>query len=248
MLLFIGFACSDEEPQPQNPIEVADFETTIDENPDDGQVLGTITASNTSGTVSYALSNEVPEGAFSINSSGELIVADRALFNFEVNPMLTAEVTVSDDVSNGKATITVSLNDVDESSQYTIWDGSDITFTKADATDPTIEENQDRLTDNVWITRGTSGGQIYNIKVESEFNKANSPSGTKWAVGSIDNIEALEFKLFRDAVGSPKSVVGKDLVLYLELDDVYLPVKFTSWSEGEPNKGGFSYTRATEPN
>ena len=41
-----------------------------------------------------------------------------------------------------------------------------------------------------------------------------------------------------------KNVVGKNLVMYLEKDDVYLTVKFTSWSQGE--KGGFAYERSTK--
>ena len=36
----------------------------------------------------------------------------------------------------------------------TFWTGPKITFTKADDADWTLEENQDRITDNVWITRG----------------------------------------------------------------------------------------------
>ena len=46
----------------------------------------------------------------------------------------------------------------------TTWDGPTMTFTKADNADPTSEANQDRITPNVWLTRGNSGGQIYNAK------------------------------------------------------------------------------------
>ena len=133
-----------------------------------------------------------------------------------------------------------------------VWTGTNMTFTKGDQSDPTMESNQDRITDNVWITRpnkkeeGKNGyGQIYNIKEESKPDENNSPVGTKWAVGTIDQIESLTFKKFRAAVGKPKNVVGKNLVMYLEIDDVYLTVKFTSWSQGE--KGGFAYERSTKP-
>jgi hypothetical protein len=36
--------------------------------------------------------------------------------------------------------------------------------------------------------------------------------------------------------------VGKDLVMHLIDDDIYLNIKFTSWSVGK--KGGFSYERS----
>ena len=126
----------------------------------------------------------------------------------------------------------------------TIWNGATITFTKSDGSDPAVMANQDRLSSNVWITRGNNGGQIYNIVNESVADKTNSPVGTKWAIGTLSQIETLSFKKFRAAVGKPKDVVGKDLVMYLEDDDVYLTVKFTSWTEGK--NGGFAYERSTK--
>jgi len=126
-----------------------------------------------------------------------------------------------------------------------IWRGSKITFTKNGGSDPSLEANQDRITSNVWITRGNTGGQIFNIKKESVSNKTNSPIGTKWAVGTLDQIDSLTFKKFREAVGKPQDVVGKNLVMYLEEDDIYLSVKFTSWSQAK--NGGFTYERTSRP-
>ena len=42
-----------------------------------------------------------------------------------------------------------------------IWEGSTITFSKADGADPNDEANQDRITNTVWLTRGNNGGQIF---------------------------------------------------------------------------------------
>tara|TARA_B100001250_G_C19214255_1_gene534989 strand:- start:19 stop:489 length:471 start_codon:yes stop_codon:yes gene_type:complete len=126
----------------------------------------------------------------------------------------------------------------------TIWNGATKTFTKSEGSDPTAQANQDRLTSNVWISRGNDGGQIYNIVKESVADKTNSPVGTKWAIGILSQIESLSFTKFRTAVSKPKDVVGKNLVMYLVDDDIYLSVKFTSWSEGK--KGGFSYERSTK--
>lgn len=127
----------------------------------------------------------------------------------------------------------------------TIWDGPTVTFSKAEGADPTQEANQDRITDNVWITRGNTGGQIYNVAVENDASKADSPEGTLWAVGTLDEIENLEFRPFRDAVGQPKNVVGKDLVVFLQEDQLYLSVRFTDWSQNMG--GGFTYERSSEP-
>ena len=124
-----------------------------------------------------------------------------------------------------------------------IWNGGLKSFEKEDGADPTNQINQDRLTSKVWITRGNNGGQIYNIVLEDNSDKAESPSGTEWSIGNINDIDSLIFTSFRIAVGRPQDVVGKDLVLHLIEDDIYLSVKFTSWSGGK--KGGFAYDRSS---
>ncbi|MEM7373793.1 MAG: hypothetical protein AAF587_34540 [Bacteroidota bacterium] len=124
-----------------------------------------------------------------------------------------------------------------------IWEGPSIEFVKEPRTNPEEEIHQDRISPSVWITRAISGGQIYNILLEESATKETSPLGTQWAEGEISEISNLTFSPFRTAVGSPKSVVGKKLILHLEEEDVYLPVEFTSWQDN--GGGGFSYIRST---
>ena len=124
-----------------------------------------------------------------------------------------------------------------------IWTGSTKIFTKGNSANPTIEANQDRITDKVWITRGNNGGQIFNIVSESVSNKTISPSGTEWAEGEISNYASLNYKPFRSATGKPKNAVGKTYVVHLIEEDIYLSLKFISWSGGK--QGGFSYERST---
>ena len=132
---------------------------------------------------------------------------------------------------------------IGDTSSSNIWSGPTVQFIKENGSNPSQESNQDRITSNVWITRG-NGGQIFNIAKENSADKGDSPAGTLWAKGSIDNIDNLTFEPFRQAVGQPKAVVGSELVLYLVDDDIYLSVKFTSWSQGQ--KGGFAYERSSE--
>ena len=128
------------------------------------------------------------------------------------------------------------------SSAYILWNSNFQAFIKKDDTDAAIANNQDRLTNNVWITRDNDGGQIYNVVKESSSNKNKSPTGTEWAIGTLNELSLLKFKSFRSTVDKPKEVVGKDLVMHLIDDDIYLNIKFTSWSVGK--KGGFSYERS----
>ena len=99
------------------------------------------------------------------------------------------------------------------------------------------------ITENVWITRENTGGQIFNIAIYNSADKTESPVGTEWAIGTLEELDNLTFDYFRNAISRPKTVVGKNLVLHLIEDDIYIYVKFTSWSQGK--RGGFSYERST---
>lgn len=132
----------------------------------------------------------------------------------------------------------------------TIWNGPPITFTKPAFGDWKLPENQDRITDNVWITRGDIRG-IFNATVEG-FPESNAtsfgPTGTEWAFGTTGDIGSLTFQPWRDAVdNSPPGSVGRDMVLYLIDDDVFLDLRFTEWGRGSGTGGAFSYTRSTAP-
>jgi hypothetical protein len=85
---------------------VANFTTTIDENPTSGFSLGTVEASTTQGTIVFSLSQQSPNQALEINAStGELSVLTASLFDFETNPTITALVTVSSSGATDTATL-----------------------------------------------------------------------------------------------------------------------------------------------
>ena len=132
----------------------------------------------------------------------------------------------------------------DGASTATIWTGDRITFTKSEGSDPNQAVNQDRLTDSVWITRRNEAGQIYNVVESSRPNQRTSPLGTRWAFGTTADLDNLEFGTFRGALGKPKDLVGRDLVLHIVEEDIYIDLRFTQWSVGK-DKGGFAYERST---
>jgi hypothetical protein len=130
-----------------------------------------------------------------------------------------------------------------------IWTGPTTNFTKAAFADPTQPANQDRITPNVWITRGSSQG-IYNAKTESFFSHFFSPQGTEWATGTTANYSSLTYSDWNTWAkldnGGPPSTVGINAVVHLITDDIYIDIRFTSWSAGGSG-GGFSYDRSTPP-
>ncbi len=113
----------------------------------------------------------------------------------------------------------------------TVWNGPTISFTKSNYANPLLAQNQDRLTANVWITRGSSRG-LFNAKTESSFTHYLSPAGTEWANGSLENYATLSYTNWNNwAAGvnpRPPSTVGVKAVLHLIADDIYLSVQFTS--------------------
>lgn len=85
-------------------------------------------------------------------------------------------------------------NDNDDvSTNYNIWNGPKTEFTKESGADPNLETSQDRITSSVAITRANTGGEIYNILLETKSTKNSSPLGTEWAIGAVSDISTLSF-------------------------------------------------------
>lgn len=136
-----------------------------------------------------------------------------------------------------------------ETRAATIWTGPKTTFTKMGGADPTDPANQDRITDNVWITRGATRGP-YNIRTESAFVDTVSPADTEWAVGTTADIGSLAFFDFQGLIlgtfgsGNIQNAVGQDLVLHLISEDIYIDLKITEWG-GAASGGSFAWERST---
>jgi len=134
----------------------------------------------------------------------------------------------------------------------TIWTGPPTTFIRPDgeAVNWYLVENQDLITDNVWITRASNHG-IFNIKTESVYIDEVSPGDTEWTFGTAANYIGYTFKSWVETIDrKPLDMVGKDMVLHLITDDIYIDIKFLSWTTGDglgnSGGGGFSYERATD--
>lgn len=127
-----------------------------------------------------------------------------------------------------------------------IWSGRDYYFERGDFVDWTLPENQDRITPGVWITRQWSQG-IFNIKVESGYQHYYSPADTEWATGDAVDSAALTFEPWETWAGNyPLGAIGVDAVVHLISEDIYLDIRFESWTCCA-NGGGFAYYRATGP-
>ena len=91
---------------------LADSSFSLAENSSSGTSVGTLTANDPEGdSLSYSLPNS---SEFSIDSSGEITVADSSQLDFESNPNFAFDVEVSDGNLTDTASVTVNLDDVNE--------------------------------------------------------------------------------------------------------------------------------------
>jgi hypothetical protein len=103
-----------------NEPEVSDQEFSVDENTPAGTIIGTVSAYDLDEgqSLSFAIREGNDAGTFEIDpAAGQISVADPAMLDYELNTEIIFTVVVSDDgkpVKESTATITVTLNDVNE--------------------------------------------------------------------------------------------------------------------------------------
>jgi hypothetical protein len=153
----------------------------------------------------------------------------------------------------------------DSAGAQTVWSGLTFNFSKAAGADPMLPQNQDRITNNVWITRGQFGMGLLNAASECNeilgcaYTHNLSPEDTAWANGGMlvnsgetiaaTNWQNLVFTNWEGAYGSGN--VGRniltanyrDAVVHLITDNIYLDLRFTDW--GQQGSTSFAYQRAT---
>ena len=118
--------------------------------------------------------------------------------------------------------------------------GDPVTFNKADFASWQLPQNQDRITDNVYIARGDSKS-LFNARSETTSDNSVSPADTEWFRGNANN--ATTFTPFHTMHGgSPGSLIGDTATVRLITDNEYHEVVFSSYTGGGPG-GGFGYTR-----
>jgi hypothetical protein len=127
-----------------------------------------------------------------------------------------------------------------------VWSGRTHFFAKPDSSDWTLPANQDRITDQVRLTRANNRG-LFNIAQEDSFTLTVSPLDTEWATGDAVDWASLNFTTWHVWNGGvPPSMVGRDAVVHLISEDIYIDIRFESWTAAN-HGGGFAYTRATSP-
>lgn len=90
------------------------FEVTLEENPYGQTYLGQIEASTNDGELTFELIEESHPNAIVIDAAGEVLVNDSSLYDYEINPMLTATIRVSNGSISTQVQVVIHLIDVEE--------------------------------------------------------------------------------------------------------------------------------------
>ncbi|QDU03465.1 Extracellular serine protease precursor [Gimesia chilikensis] len=107
----------------------------VDENAANGTLVGAVIVASDADlpgdTLTFTEAGGTGSAAFDITSTGQIVVANQSLLNFETNPSYTLDVIVDDNAgSTATATVTINLNDLVESMVVTAgdWSSNDITI------------------------------------------------------------------------------------------------------------------------
>ncbi len=159
-------------------------------------------------------------------------VVDTLKVQVELGKTAVANLVI-DNVGVGNLSWSTSLSD-------TLGYGYDIDFNKVNFASWQLAENQDRITDNVYITRGDNKS-IFNARTETTSSNNVSPADTEWSRSGANKSTAFNpFHAMHG--GNPGSLIGDTITTHLITDDQYHEVVFSSFSGGNTG-GGFAYTR-----
>ncbi|PWL30069.1 hypothetical protein [uncultured Roseivirga sp.] len=120
-LLLIQLGCDDDSPEPEPEPEPTPELTldssgfVINENPEQGAVIGELSFEVENAElsdVSISITSQTPEGAVTLNDNNELVVNDATIFDFETNPSISVELEATVEEVSATATIDITINNI----------------------------------------------------------------------------------------------------------------------------------------
>lgn len=198
--LAIIFSCSNDDDRPEEieiTISVEDLTLNVDEFPVTNYVLGRVHAETNRGSLRYTLQEQNPHDALLINeSTGELLVKDSSLFNFDVNPIITATVKVSNEDIFENANITIHINEPQASAYHSM-----------------IDE------DNIWVNESYTGDGMSDTFIQRKmYIKDQETVNGKVYFNLYTRV--IDYKFGTRGWGRHDNSVGEEIFLYRIREDV----------------------------
>lgn len=96
-------------------LSVANFTTTVPDNPASGLSLGSLEVKTNLNGLTYTIASQNPAGAITIDAStGVILIDDATLFDYETNPLIIATVTVSAGSLSDEADVTIMVDPLNQ--------------------------------------------------------------------------------------------------------------------------------------
>ncbi|MBO6606899.1 cadherin repeat domain-containing protein [Psychroserpens sp.] len=113
-ILFITVSCSSEDDDANNLQSTTNVEVSINEYPNSGDLITTVTSS-LSGNLTFSITSQSVSQAFDINSSsGEMRVLDWLMYDYETSTSFTATVQISNGTETENKLVIININNVDD--------------------------------------------------------------------------------------------------------------------------------------
>jgi hypothetical protein len=95
-----------------NELTVSDLTLSMTENPENGDSIGTIEGASNNGPLTFSILSQTSNGSIEVNATtGELLVADKTKFEYQIYPIISAIIQVSDSINTENALLTINLTE-----------------------------------------------------------------------------------------------------------------------------------------
>lgn len=173
-----------------NQVEINNFTTTIYENPEALQVIGSVDASSEEGKIIYSIVSQSPDNSFSVNhDTGELKVINPSHFVYSKNQTITGQVMANSNGVTDVAEITINLLKIDpvevKDDQEEVKD--DFVINNQTELDHFVEMQYHAVIGSLTISDDGSGNPIKSLEQLTFLTSVNSITIT-----GLDNITDLK--------------------------------------------------------
>lgn len=214
----------------------SDATISLDENSANGSAVHSVAASDADGdALTFEITDGNSSGAFTIDATtGAITVADATKLNYEAVTGFTLTVKVSDLTKNDEATITVTINDIDEN--------------VLSANDETVSLNENSINGASVITVSASDPEndplTFSITSGNDSNtfKINSTTGSITVLDStLLDFETITQFFLKVSVTDNTNTVDADITINLiDINDVAPIANGATVSLDENSPGGTS--------
>ncbi|MEL6560981.1 MAG: DUF2927 domain-containing protein, partial [Bacteroidota bacterium] len=197
-------SCGDSEDvmEENNELDLLDLSVTVPNKPASGTTVGKVSIVTTGVTNPvYEIVSQSIDGAMQINSTtGDITIADATPYEFKVNPVITAEISVTAGELQGTAMVTVNVDEITTAQMEIIEYFVDVANRRANkAARNTVRWEQDM---NLFII-GDPGEALLD-ELNSVVSEINALITSDVRINIVDNIENSNAEIF---FGSPQGFI-----------------------------------------